>query len=171
MKLILEQYYTQQDMKPFYDSIEKKEFEYIKKPVRLLYRIAVEPEKIETIIDNEKETDNIAKIGDWILTGVKGEKYVLSEKKVKEKYDIIDANTIKAKPSRIKAKEYDEKKIEQGKVDGSKNLMSFVWQNSTYRILEMFRKENNRNRIARFISYEEVFVDKVEKKQQDRLAQ
>ncbi len=112
MKLILEQYYTQQDMKPFYDSIEKKEFEYIKKPVRLLYRIAVEPEKIETIIDNEKETDNIAKIGDWILTGVKGEKYVLSEKKVKEKYDIIDANTIKAKPSRIKAKEYDEKKIE-----------------------------------------------------------
>jgi DNA-directed RNA polymerase specialized sigma24 family protein len=44
------------------------------------------------------------------------------------------------------------KKIQQGKVDGSKNLMSFIWQNSTYRILEIFRKENNRNRIAKFIS-------------------
>lgn len=44
------------------------------------------------------------------------------------------------------------KKVEQGKVDGSKNLMSFVWQNSTYRILEIFRKENNRNRIAQFVS-------------------
>jgi len=59
------------------------------------------------------------------------------------------------------------KKIEQGKVDGSKNLMSFIWQNSTFRILEMFRKENNRNRIARFISYEEIFVDKVEKEAQE----
>jgi len=44
------------------------------------------------------------------------------------------------------------KKIEQGKVDGSKNLMSFIWQNSTFRILEIFRKENNRNRIAQFVS-------------------
>ncbi len=61
------------------------------------------------------------------------------------------------------------KKIEQGKVDGSKNLMSFVWQNSTYRILEMFRKENNRNRIARFISYEDIFVDKVEKEVQENI--
>lgn len=44
------------------------------------------------------------------------------------------------------------KKIEEGKVDGSKNLMSFIWQNSTFRILEIFRKENNRNRIAQFVS-------------------
>lgn len=62
------------------------------------------------------------------------------------------------------------KKVEQGKVDGTKNLMSFIWQNSTYRILEMFRKENNRNRIARFVSYEEIFVDKVEKEAQENLA-
>jgi DNA-directed RNA polymerase specialized sigma24 family protein len=60
------------------------------------------------------------------------------------------------------------KKIEQGKVDGSKNLMSFVWKNSTYRILEMFRKENNRNRIVKFVSYDDIFVDKAEKNQQDK---
>jgi len=46
------------------------------------------------------------------------------------------------------------KKVKVGKVDGSKNLMSFVWQNSTFRILEILRKEKNRNRIAPFISYD-----------------
>jgi len=51
------------------------------------------------------------------------------------------------------------KKIKQGKVDGSKNLMSFVWQNSSYRILEIFRKENNRNKIARMVSYEDYIVN------------
>lgn len=51
------------------------------------------------------------------------------------------------------------KKIEQGKVDGSKNLMAFIWTNSNFRILEIFRKENNRNRIAQFISIEEFETD------------
>jgi len=46
------------------------------------------------------------------------------------------------------------KKVIQGKVDGSKNLMSFIWANSNFRIKEIFRKENNRNRIAPFISYD-----------------
>ena len=46
------------------------------------------------------------------------------------------------------------KKVQQGKVDGSKNLMSFIWQNSTFRIKEILRKEQNRNRIAPFISYD-----------------
>ena len=61
------------------------------------------------------------------------------------------------------------KKVDQGKVDGSRNLMSFIWQNSTFRILEILRKENNRNRIAKFVSYEEIFVDKVEKEAQELL--
>ncbi len=46
------------------------------------------------------------------------------------------------------------KKVQQGKVDGSKNLMSFIWTNSNFRIKEIFRKENNRHRIAPFISYD-----------------
>ncbi len=45
------------------------------------------------------------------------------------------------------------KKKLQGKIDGSKNLMSFIWTNSNFRIKEIFRKENNRHRIAPFISY------------------
>ena len=61
------------------------------------------------------------------------------------------------------------KKVEEGKVDGSKNLMSFVWQNSTYRILEIFRKENNRNRIAQFVSLDAQENDMLERESVEHL--
>jgi len=63
------------------------------------------------------------------------------------------------------------KKIEQGKVDGSKNLMSFVWQNSTFRILEIFRKENNRNRIAQFVSLDAQQNDMLELESVEHLSE
>jgi hypothetical protein len=44
-------------------------------------------------------------------------------------------------------------KIIQGKVDGSKNLFSFIIQNSNYRILEIMRKERKRNKKVKMISY------------------
>ena len=47
------------------------------------------------------------------------------------------------------------KKVQQGKVDGSKNLMSFIWTNSNFRIKEILRKERNRNRIAPMVSYDQ----------------
>jgi len=46
------------------------------------------------------------------------------------------------------------KKVKQGKVKKDLNLMSFIWTNSNFRIQEIFRKENNRHRIAPFISYD-----------------
>lgn len=111
--LILEQILTQSDMKKIYDDLPEEEYEYIKKPVKLSYRIVKDnPEKVETKFDGKLETTNTAKVGDWILTGVKGEKYVLSEKKVLEKYKIIDATTIEANPSKIKAKKFSGKKME-----------------------------------------------------------
>lgn len=48
------------------------------------------------------------------------------------------------------------KKILDDKVDPNKNLFAFIWANSRFRILEMLRKENNRKRIANFISYQEL---------------
>lgn len=45
-------------------------------------------------------------------------------------------------------------KIQAGKCDPERNLFSFIWQNSTFRILEVLRKENHRRRIARFVSFE-----------------
>lgn len=46
------------------------------------------------------------------------------------------------------------KKVIQGKIDPSKNLMAFIWTNSTRRIQEIFRKEFNRQKIATFTSYD-----------------
>lgn len=54
------------------------------------------------------------------------------------------------------------KKVEQGKVDGSKNLMSFIWQNSKFRVLEILRKQRNRDRIAKFISLDAQDYDQLE---------
>jgi len=48
------------------------------------------------------------------------------------------------------------KKITQGKVDGTKNIFSFIWKNSTFRILEILRKEGNRRKIAYFLPYDAV---------------
>lgn len=45
------------------------------------------------------------------------------------------------------------KKIHQGKVDPNKNLFAFIWRNSSFRVLEIIRKQKNRDRIATFISY------------------
>ena len=45
-------------------------------------------------------------------------------------------------------------KIQAGKCDPERNVFAFIWQNSTYRILEILRKENNRKRIAKFMSFE-----------------
>ena len=55
------------------------------------------------------------------------------------------------------------KKIDQGKVDGTKNIFSFIWKNSTFRILEILRKEGNRKKIAYFMPFDlvdfEVYKD------------
>lgn len=48
------------------------------------------------------------------------------------------------------------KKIKQGKVDGTKNLFAFIWKNSSFRILEILRKENKRRNKIQFIEYDEV---------------
>lgn len=45
-------------------------------------------------------------------------------------------------------------KIQKGKVDSDNNVFAFIWKNSTFRILEILRKENNRKRIASFINYD-----------------
>jgi DNA-directed RNA polymerase specialized sigma24 family protein len=57
------------------------------------------------------------------------------------------------------------KKIKQNKINPDKNVFSFIWQNSTYRILEILRKERNRKGIAYFVPYE--YIDfEVNKKEE-----
>lgn len=45
-------------------------------------------------------------------------------------------------------------KVQAGKCDPERNLFSFIWQNSTFRILEVLRKENHRKKIVRFVPFE-----------------
>jgi hypothetical protein len=71
---------------------------------------------------------------------------------VAQKFKVIDADI-----KRDMVQECIEnlwKKILDGKVIENKNLFSFIWKNSIYRILEILRKDNNRKRIAMFISYD-----------------
>lgn len=48
------------------------------------------------------------------------------------------------------------KKIKADKVNPEQNLFAFIWANSRFKILEILRKENNRNRIATFVDYQEL---------------
>ena len=52
------------------------------------------------------------------------------------------------------------KKIMKNKVQEDNNLFSFIWQNSTFRILEILRKERKRKGIASFVSYD-TLIEKV----------
>jgi len=48
------------------------------------------------------------------------------------------------------------KKIENNKVDPEQNVFSFIWKNSTFRILEILRKESKRRKIAYFLPFDYV---------------
>lgn len=48
------------------------------------------------------------------------------------------------------------KKIQQGKVDPTKNLFAFIWRNSQFRILEILRKEKRRKEIVHFTAYDDI---------------
>lgn len=127
-ELILEYVLTQDDMVKFYNDIKNEEETFKKKPLKLNYRIADKEEKIDTIINGVKETNNIAKQGDFIITGVKDEKYVMSKSKVEQRYDIIDDKTIKTKQVEIKAKKYNGEEIQFKASWGERMIL----QNSDY---------------------------------------
>ena len=50
-------------------------------------------EKIDTIINGVKETANTAGENYWVLTGAKGEQYLLSETKLRERYSPVTSTT------------------------------------------------------------------------------
>jgi hypothetical protein len=48
------------------------------------------PVEITTYVDNEKETKNVCQPGDYVITGPKGEKYVVMAKKVPNFYNLLE---------------------------------------------------------------------------------
>ena len=53
-----------------------------------------EPVTIVTYIDGEKETTNTCQPGDYVITGVKGEKYVVMAKKLPSLYNLIEETLV-----------------------------------------------------------------------------
>jgi len=94
---------TQKEMADYYQKIPAKENTYKKKKMLFDFKIADSDQKITTEIDGKKETSNTAKKGDYILTGTRGEKYVLTPEKFNSRYKIKGdkAETI---PVKTKAK-------------------------------------------------------------------
>ena len=105
-----EKVYSQEDVAKIYKELETKEHTYVKKELTFDFRIADKEEKIVTEIDGEKETENVAKEGDYILTGSKKEVYVLSPKKFESRYTVEDGKA-KTKPVEILAKRFEGKKL------------------------------------------------------------
>ena len=101
---------SQKEMAEFYEDLPQDEEDFVKREIELDFRIAEEPEKVVTTIDGEKETSNEAEEGDYIITGVSGEKYVLSPEKFKKRY-FVDGNVAKTKPVEIHAKQYKGKNM------------------------------------------------------------
>lgn len=54
------------------------------------------PTKVHTIIDGKIETVNTAKPGEYIVTGIAGETYVLTAEKLKSRYKKVKGNTYEA---------------------------------------------------------------------------
>lgn len=52
------------------------------------FEVSQNIQEVVTLIDGEVETTNIARIGDYIITGVSGEKYVLTLEKFVKNYEV-----------------------------------------------------------------------------------
>jgi len=53
------------------------------------YRISDEAELIDTIIDGVKETSNTANPGDYVITGTKGEQYIIKPNVFNKRYEVL----------------------------------------------------------------------------------
>jgi len=70
-----------------------KEDEYLneyKKIGRVRVQAIKPGTKVDTIINGKKETTNIAKVGDVLITGSAGEQYLLSNSKLKDRYKFLE---------------------------------------------------------------------------------
>lgn len=97
---------SKKDMVQVYNRISTPEKTYTKKVLIFDVEIASETKNVETIIDGKKETSNTANPEDYILTGTRGETYVLTPAKFDERYKLMGDKKAQTKPVSTKAKEF-----------------------------------------------------------------
>jgi hypothetical protein len=89
--------------------------------------------------------------------------YKISDFILSQKYKIINEDIRQDMAQECCLNLY--KKVLEGKINPDKNVFSFVWANSDFRIREILRKDRKRNAIASFISYDNI-VEKVWEKEE-----
>jgi hypothetical protein len=80
---------TQQEVIEIVKNNNPKEF---KKFGDFRFEVATEEQEVVTEINGEVETKNVAKVGDYILTGAAGEKYVLKPETFQKRYKVVVIN-------------------------------------------------------------------------------
>lgn len=91
---------SQEDMIDLFKKEKEKDF-YSKKGT-FKARKGKPGEYIETIIDGELETKKTVKENEIVIEGPKGEQYVVSEKKFRERYEVDEEPTDKFQPYKSK---------------------------------------------------------------------
>lgn len=74
---------TKDDIQSYWENNKRERY---KKFGTVLMKLPNIGEKIDTIIESKKETTNIAKAGDVLIKGAKGELYLIDSKKAESRY-------------------------------------------------------------------------------------
>lgn len=98
-------------MAKVYINLPTQEKQYTKKALTFPVEVSDKEQDIVTTIDGKDETKNKARIGDYILTGTKGERYILTPEKFKLRYKLQGKDKAVTEPVIINAKEYKGKPI------------------------------------------------------------
>ena len=94
--------YSQEEMKEVYDNLSFNEMSCKKRSTAFDVKVATFKEEIITKIDNEIKETTTAMPGDFILTGAKGERYVLKSLDFMERYSLNETGTIAAEKQKKK---------------------------------------------------------------------
>lgn len=101
---------------------------------------------------DKNELSEKFKEGDWNYVFKKAQ--TISEFLLVSKFNVYDPEV--RNDMTQECLENFHKKVIANKVDPDKNVFAFIWTNSRLRILEILRKERNRNRIATFTNYQDL---------------
>ena len=61
-----------------------------KKTLKFKARLLTDSEKIDTVLDGKIETTNTGKKGDYVITGLKGEEWIVPSSKFNDRYNILN---------------------------------------------------------------------------------
>ena len=81
---------------------------YSKTTSQRIANVAERTQQVDTIINGIIETSNIALEGDYIVSGLKGEKYVMPKRNFEKLYEHLSGNTYQTKPDTVQAVQVNE---------------------------------------------------------------